>query len=65
MLSCNPKNGIPFDQTIPVVIGKKMGAKYEIYNLASGGWGTDQELIAYQNYKPEKFDLILLFLIDQ
>mgnify|MGYP001255617769 CR=1 FL=1 len=61
MLACNPKSGIPFKETIPGVLGGILGDKYELYNLAAGGWGTDQELIAYQNYNPEKFDLVLLF----
>jgi hypothetical protein len=61
MLACNPKSGIPFKETIPGVLGGILGEKYELYNLAAGGWGTDQELIAYQNYNPEKFDLVLLF----
>tara|TARA_B100000035_G_scaffold36111_3_gene27285 strand:- start:1828 stop:2991 length:1164 start_codon:yes stop_codon:yes gene_type:complete len=61
MLACNPNSGIPFKDTIPGVLGDVLGEKYELYNLAAGGWGTDQEYIAYQNYHPEKFDLVLLF----
>ena len=61
MLACNPKSGIPFEATIPGALGEMVGERYEVYNLAAGGWGNDQELIAYQNYNPEKFDLVLLF----
>ena len=61
MLACNPKSGIPFEATIPGALGEEIGERYEVYNLAAGGWGNDQELIAYQNYNPERFDLVLLF----
>jgi len=61
LLACNPKANFPFSKSIPGVFGDEIKKKYNLYNLAAGGWGTDQEFIAYQNYNPKKFDLVLLF----
>jgi hypothetical protein len=62
MLACNPVQGFPFKDSIPGKLGKNLGDKFEVFNLAAGGWGTDQQLLAYKHYKKNNaFDLVLLF----
>jgi len=61
VLDCNERNQL-FQNTIPFILGEKLGDRYEVINLSAGGWGTDQEYLAYQNigvkYSP---DLVILF----
>lgn len=61
ILDCNTTNQLLQD-TIPRLLQEELGAGFEIINLAAGGWGNDQELLAYEEagrqYSP---DLVLLF----
>lgn len=62
LLDCNESGSQPFEITIPSLLGKNLGASWEVYNLSAGGWGTDQEFLAYlalrERYKP---DWVILF----
>lgn len=61
MLDCND-HGAEFNKTIPYVLQNVLGDKWDVYNLAAGGWGTDQEYLAYLNYSKDKFfDYVILF----
>lgn len=62
LLDCNESGSQPFEITIPSLLGKSLGDFWEVYNLSAGGWGTDQEFLAYRTlgarYKP---DWVILF----
>lgn len=60
-LDCN--NGTqPYENTISYMLQKMLGPKYEVITIAAGGWGTDQEYLAYEaegkKYKPD-YTLVL------
>lgn len=56
LLDCNESGTQPFEITIPCLLEKTLGTSWDVYNLSAGGWGTDQELLAYRKlgskYKP-------------
>lgn len=62
LLDCNETGSQPFEATIPYLLGKDLGTSWDVFNLSAGGWGTDQELLAYRalgnKYKP---DWVILF----
>lgn len=62
ILDCNDSGTQPFLGTIPALLADRLGSRYEVINISAGGWGNDQEYLAYQSlgrrYQP---DLVLLF----
>ncbi len=56
LLDCNNTGTQPFKITIPYLLGKDLGKNWDVYNISAGGWGTDQQLLAYRTlgktYKP-------------
>lgn len=62
LLDCNETGSQPFEVTIPYLLGKDLGTSWDVFNLSAGGWGTDQEFLAYRTlgskYKP---DWVILF----
>src|SRR4051812_15859351 len=48
ILDCNTGSQ-PFADTVPSLLAQRLGPDYEIINLSAGGWGTDQELLAYES----------------
>jgi hypothetical protein len=61
MLDCNDR-GAKFENTIPYLLQQSLGKRFKVFNLAAGGWGTDQELLAFiherDNIDP---DIVILF----
>lgn len=61
ILDCNETNQ-RFQDTIPSLLQGYLGGNYEVINLAAGGWGNDQQLLAYEEvgrkYEP---DMVFLF----
>jgi len=55
-------NSYDVHERVPYYLAKRLGDRYLVHNISSGGWGTDQEYLAYQFYK-ERFssDIVLLF----
>jgi len=61
LLDCN-EYGSEFKNTIPYLMSTTLGKNWDVYNLSAGGWGTDQEYLAYMNYsKYNNFDYVILF----
>ena len=61
VLDCN-KTGQPFEHTIPYQLGQLLGPRFEVINLSAGGWGPDQELLAYEALgKKYQADYVFLF----
>ncbi|MBI3251939.1 MAG: SGNH/GDSL hydrolase family protein [Candidatus Omnitrophica bacterium] len=62
ILDCNDSGTQPFLDTVPALLAARLGPGYEVINLAAGGWGNDQEYLAYRylgrRYAP---DIVLLF----
>jgi lysophospholipase L1-like esterase len=49
------------DERLPVVLGEILGQEYETATFATGGWGTDQELLAFvQKGKSWDPDVVIL-----
>jgi len=48
LLDCNETGSMPFENTIPYLLQKQLGKAWDVYNLSAGGWGTDQEYLAYK-----------------
>ncbi len=62
LLDCNQNGTQPFSNTIPYLLQGKLGAQWDVYNLSAGGWGTDQEYLAYKHYGASlKPQLVVLF----
>ena len=62
LLDCNQNGSQPFSNTIPYLLQGKLGAQWDVYNLSAGGWGTDQEYLAYIHYGASpKPQLVVLF----
>ena len=60
ILNCYPSP--QYLATVPYLLARSLGPSYEVINVSAGGWGTDQEVLAYpvvrRNFKP---DIVLLF----
>jgi hypothetical protein len=54
------------DQTCASLLEKKLGEKYQIFNLGMVGYGIDQMYLAYKKYESViKPDIIILAFIDE
>jgi hypothetical protein len=62
ILDCNESGTQPFSDSLPAVLAGELGESYEVINISAGGWGNDQECLAYEHlgrkYSP---DIVLLF----
>jgi hypothetical protein len=61
VLGCNRKNR-PYAASLAGLLEAKLGEGYEIVTLQGGGWGTDQELLAFEAVGSKyRADEVLLF----
>jgi hypothetical protein len=47
---CNETGTQPYEITIPYILQNMLGEEYEVINISAGGWGNDQEYLAYKYY---------------
>ncbi|MBI3316165.1 MAG: SGNH/GDSL hydrolase family protein [Candidatus Omnitrophica bacterium] len=61
ILDCN-ESGQPYSESLAAMLAGELGSGYEVINISAGGWGNDQEYLAYRHlgrkYSP---DIVLLF----
>jgi hypothetical protein len=52
-------------ETLTYLLGERLGSGYEVYNLASPGWGVDQMYLAYNKFA-ERIDpdIVIVVYID-
>jgi hypothetical protein len=58
-------SGLDYADTLPGILQKSLGSRYEVYNVASPAWGLDQMYLAYKKFVDRiDPDTVILVYID-